>query len=108
MRINRSGSNYCIFQLVVAFIVDVLKKSACIMQFRQSIPYQLLQIVYVARSGQTLHVHDHPSDQTCHWVTVLKPLALIVFCDQVLVRSLMKSSYSKGKLINRFDDLQYA
>jgi hypothetical protein len=66
-----------------------------------------LQIVYVASSGEKLPVHDHPSDQTCHWVTVLKPLALIISCDPLLMQSLVKSSYSRGKLINKFDKLEY-
>jgi hypothetical protein len=73
-----------------------------------TVHYHKLQIVYVTSSRQKLRVHDHPSDQTCHWVTVLKPLAFILSRDPILVRSLIKSLYNKGKLVNTFSDSQYA
>lgn len=37
------------------------------------------QLRYKAADGQRLHVHDHPSDRTCHWIDVFKPLAFVLF-----------------------------
>ena len=50
-------------------------------------------------SGQKLRVHDHASDQTCHWTTVLKPLAFIVSHHPVLIQSLAQSSYGGGEVL---------
>jgi hypothetical protein len=70
--------------------------------------YYALQIVYLTNSGQKLRVHDHPSDQNCHWIPVLKPLAFIMFRDPVLLRSLSQSTYSHDKSLTTFNSSQYA
>jgi hypothetical protein len=31
-------------------------------------------------------VHDHPADQSCHWVSIFKPLSFIVFRDAQLAQ----------------------
>ncbi len=41
---------------------------------------------YRSDSGQKLRVHEHPSDQTCHWASVFKPLAFLVFHNSVLFK----------------------
>ena len=61
-------------------------------------------MVYMSDSGQKLRVHDHESDQNCHWTAVLKPLAFGVFHHPILVQSLWQSSYGSGKELN---DAQY-
>jgi hypothetical protein len=62
-------------------------------------------MVYVTDSGQKLRVHDHASDQSCHWTTVFKPLAFVVFHHPVLIQSLSQSSYCSGKELG---DVEYA
>jgi hypothetical protein len=31
-------------------------------------------------------IHDHPADQSCHWVSIFKPLSFIVFRDAQLAQ----------------------
>jgi hypothetical protein len=51
---------------------------------------------YRSDSDQNLRVHEHPSDQTCHWISVFKPLAFLVFHNSVLIQSLQESPRGKG------------
>lgn len=48
-------------------------------------------MVYLSDSGQKLRVHDHPSDQSCHWA------AVIVFHVPILIQSLAQRSTDNGK-----------
>ena len=41
-------------------------------------------------------VHEHPSDQTCHWVSVFKPFMFLVFHNSVLLQTLQENSYGKS------------
>lgn len=63
-------------------------------------------MTYLADSGQKHLVHDHLSNQTCHWVAVFKPVAFIVFKTPVLIKSL-SSLYGRGKL-DAIGDAEYA
>jgi hypothetical protein len=51
---------------------------------------------YSSDSDQKLCVHEHPCDQTCHWISVFRPLAFLVFHNSVLIQSLQESSRGKG------------
>jgi hypothetical protein len=51
---------------------------------------------YTSDSSQNLRVHEHPSDQNCHWISVFKPLAFLVFHNSVLIQSLPESTRGKG------------
>jgi len=51
---------------------------------------------YVSDSGENLCVHEHASDQSCHWIPVFKPLAFLVFQSPALIQSLSESSRGKG------------
>ena len=62
---------------------------------------------YLSDSGQKLRVHDHLSDQTCHWATVFKPVAFIVFNNPVLMKSL-SISYGKGMHLEALGNAEYA
>jgi len=39
----------------------------------------VLTYAQTLESGWKLQVHEHPSDQTCHWISVFIPLAFLVF-----------------------------
>ena len=65
-------------------------------------------MLYSSTQGQRLRVHDHDSDQSCHWTNVLKPLACIVFHNATLIQSLSRSSYSGGKELGIMDHSEYA
>jgi len=54
-------------------------------------------MVYSSSSGQKCRVHEQASDQTCHWISVFKPLAFLVFHNPVLIQSLLQSSHGKGR-----------
>lgn len=60
-------------------------------------------MVYKSKGGQDLRVHDHESDQNCHWVNVLKPLAYIVFHNPTLIQSLSQSACSAGTDLSVLD-----
>jgi hypothetical protein len=68
----------------------------------------VFQITYISDSGQSCHVHDHKSDQTCHWTTVFKPLAYVVFHNTFLIRTLSDSVYAKCKQLDDLTDSGYA
>jgi hypothetical protein len=59
-------------------------------------------------SGQKRRVHEHPSDQSCHWISVLKPLAFLVFHNAVLIQSLSQSPRGKGIQPDAADEAEYA
>jgi hypothetical protein len=65
-------------------------------------------MTYLSETGQQLRIHDHPADQTCHWVNVFQPLAFIVFRDAQLARSLVQSPYLAGKELDAGDPSTYA
>lgn len=64
-------------------------------------------MTYLADSGQKHLVHDHLSNQTCHWAAVLKPVAFIVFKNHVLITSL-SSLYGKGTKLDAIGEAEYA
>jgi hypothetical protein len=64
-------------------------------------------MVYLSDSSQKLCVHDHPSDQNCHWVVVLKPLAFLVFHVPILVQSLFQHSKGGGEQLGVPGDVEY-
>ena len=73
------------------------------------LPSQVVaQITYISDSGLSCRVHDHESNRTCHWTTVLKPLAFIVYRNAFLLRSLSCSEYGKGKRLDDLDDTGFA
>jgi hypothetical protein len=47
---------------------------------------------YISESGLPLPVHDHPTDQSCHWAPIFKPLSFIVFRDAHLVQRVLCES----------------
>ena len=65
-------------------------------------------MVYVSASGQELRVHEHASNQSCHWIPVLKPLAFFVFQSPALIQSLSESSRGKGFKPGVMSDIDYA
>ena len=64
-------------------------------------------MVYLSHSGQDLRVHEHASDQSCHWIAVLKPLAFLVFRSPVLIQSLSQSSRGKDIKLDDMDEAGY-
>jgi hypothetical protein len=64
-------------------------------------------MTYTSDSGQNLRVHDHPSDQSCHWASVFKPLAFLLFRNPVLIRSLSESYRGKGIKLGVVDAADY-
>ena len=64
-------------------------------------------MVYVSASGQELRVHEHASDQSCHWISVLKPLAFLVFQNPALIQSLSESSRGKGVKPGVMGEVEY-
>ena len=65
-------------------------------------------MVYLSSSGQQRRVHEHPSDQDCHWVSIFMPLAFLVFHTPVLIQSLSRSSYGKDKGLGALSAAEYA
>jgi len=55
--------------------------------------------------SQNLLVHDHPTDQRCHWTPIFKS-SFVVFRDAQLMQGLMKSQYFDGQW--RVDVLDYS
>jgi hypothetical protein len=53
------------------------------------------------KSRQTLPIHEHRTDQTCHWVSIFKPLSFIVFRDSHLAQKVLPS-------IHQFDAADFA
>lgn len=65
-------------------------------------------MTYVSKSGQPRRVHDHESDQTCHWTNIFKPLGFIVYHNAFLIRTLSRSVYGKGEGLDDLEDSTYA
>jgi hypothetical protein len=65
-------------------------------------------MVYVSDSGEELRVHEQASDQNCHWISVLKPLAFLVFQSPALIQSLSESSRGKGINPDAMGEVDYA
>jgi len=65
-------------------------------------------MVYVSDSGHELRVHEHASDQSCHWISVFKPLAFLVFQSPALIQSLAESSRGKGIKPGVMGEVEYA
>ena len=65
-------------------------------------------MTYISDSGQSCRVHDHESDQTCHWTTVFIPLAFIVYRNAFLIRSLSDSLCGKDKGLVDLGETGYA
>lgn len=59
---------------------------------------------YTSDSGQKLLIHDHASDQKCHWTLVLKSLAFLVFRSPFLIHSLLASPHGKGIKLSIMED----
>jgi hypothetical protein len=51
---------------------------------------------YLSDDHRDLYVHAHPSDNACHWSTILKPLAFLVGYDAFLNGILVKSALRNG------------
>ena len=66
------------------------------------------QMTYASDGNPEVSIHDHPTDQTCHWVDVFKPLAFTVFRDALLLQKLVESPYFAGKTLNASDPAAYA
>jgi len=64
--------------------------------------------MYLSDAGQQIQIHEHPTDQTCHWIHVLKPLAFITYRDARLAQDLVRSAYYDGKELNASDPSAYA
>jgi hypothetical protein len=64
---------------------------------------------YRSDSGQILPVHDHLSNQSCHWIPIFKPLSFIVLRDAQLMQGLTQSKYFSGRWrVNALDYSGYA
>ena len=65
-------------------------------------------MTYFSDTGQELLIHNHASDQTCHWADVFKPLAFVVFRDSLLAETLQKSPLVGGRELNVSEPISYA
>lgn len=65
-------------------------------------------MVYVSDSGEELRVHEHAGDQDCQWISVLKPLAFLVFQSPALIQSLSEGSLGKGIKPGGMGEVEYA
>jgi hypothetical protein len=45
-----------------------------------------VQMKYKSESNLDLQVHNHTTDQDCHWVSIFKPLSFIIFRDAQLAQ----------------------
>jgi hypothetical protein len=66
------------------------------------------QVTYLSDTSQELRVHDHATDQTCHWADIFKPLAFIAFRDVRLAQALQESPLFAGKALTTLDPTSYA
>jgi hypothetical protein len=48
-------------------------------------------MTFSSKSRQSALIHDHQTDQTCHWVSIFKPLSFIVFRDAHLMQKILRS-----------------
>jgi hypothetical protein len=51
---------------------------------------------YFSNTGKELRIHVHATDSTCHWASVLKPLAFIAFYDVKISEALKRSPCFTG------------
>jgi hypothetical protein len=61
---------------------------------------------YISESGRK-RVHEHSSDQGCHWKSIFKPLAFLVFHSPFLIQSLAQSSHGKDIKPDDVDEAGY-
>jgi hypothetical protein len=57
------------------------------------------QMTFMSNAGQELRLHEHPSNKTCHWRNILKPLAFTVLGDHHLSQILASSRFRNGNHI---------
>jgi hypothetical protein len=57
-------------------------------------------MTYFSNTGQELRIHVHATDSTCHWASVLKPLAFIAFHDGKLSEALQRSPCFTGRTLD--------
>jgi len=50
-------------------------------------------MTYISESGQILQVHQHFTDQNCHWIHIFKPLSFIVSQDAELMHQILFRCY---------------
>jgi hypothetical protein len=48
-----------------------------------------MQMKYKSESNLDLQVHNHTTDQACHWISIFKPLSFIIFRDAQLVQHIV-------------------
>jgi hypothetical protein len=60
---------------------------------------EFLQMTYTSDGHESL-LHSHPSDSTCHWSPILKPLAFTVMKNKQLAKALVDSHSCKGSHMN--------
>jgi hypothetical protein len=65
-------------------------------------------MTFLSGSGLSLPVHDHPTDHTCHWVDIFKPLSFVVFRDAQLLQSVVHASTRNGRRFEASDFQGYA
>jgi hypothetical protein len=58
-------------------------------------------MTYMSESQLALQVHDHATNQTCHWVSIFKPLSFVVFRDAQLAQNILHGTVPGGG--GRFD-----
>jgi hypothetical protein len=46
-------------------------------------------MTFLSESGLSLPAHDHPTDHTCHWVDIFRPVSFIVFRDAQLLQNVV-------------------
>jgi hypothetical protein len=60
-------------------------------------------MTYTSESSLALPVHDHPTDQSCHWVSIFKPLSFVVFRDAHLVQKVLCELVVHGRQFDASD-----
>jgi phage/plasmid primase-like uncharacterized protein len=58
-------------------------------------------MTYMSESHLVLQVHDHATNQTCHWMSIFKPLSFVVFRDAQLAQKILHGIMPGGG--GRFD-----
>ena len=46
-------------------------------------------MTFLSESGLSIAVHDHPTDHTCHWADIFRPVSFIVFRDAQLLHDVV-------------------
>ena len=65
-------------------------------------------MMYLSETNLELRVHDHPTDQTCHWVSIFKPLSFLVFRDAQMMQNVVHPSMRRARPIDASDFQGYA